>query len=90
MKTYTLPDMKVSFEHQIRKQWVTVKGSVWGDKNGIYKIEINDVLIEDMPVIGLLTDADFDDIETAIENEALAIASDNHAVGDIPGPYPTL
>jgi hypothetical protein len=85
-----LPDARVTFEHKIRKEWVIVNGSAWGDENGIYKRQVNSVMLGDEDVSGLLLPSDFDDLEDAIEAEVLGIASDNRVTGDIPGPYPTL
>lgn len=89
-KIERLPDARVTFEHKIRNEWVIVKGSTWGDSEGIYKRQVNAVYLDDVDVSGLLTPSDFDDLEDAIEAEVLGLASDNRVTGDIPGPYPTL
>ncbi len=89
-KIERLPDARVTFDHKIRNEWVIVKGSAWGDENGIYKREVNAVYLGEEDVSGLLTPSDFDDLEDAIEAEVLGLASDNRVMSNIPGPYPTL
>jgi hypothetical protein len=84
------PDAVVEFEHRIRDEWVIVKGHAWGDSNGIYKTRIAGVYLDGVNVTGLLTQYDLDCIDAEIEPAVLGEASDNAAVGHIPGPFPTL
>ena len=92
MYRHNPPTIRIEFEHQIRNEYVNVEASAWHDDDGIYKTELNDVLLGDVSVIGLLTDADLGDITDAIEPAIHADASDARATGSntIPGPYPTL
>jgi hypothetical protein len=89
---YTTPDIKIEFEHQIRRAYLWVEASAWADENGIYKTELNDVMLDEVSVIALLTDDDLSDIIDAIEPAIHAESSDRRATGSdtIPGPYPTL
>lgn len=92
MKRYTPPTIRIEFEHQVRKEFVFVQASAWHDEEGIYKTELNDVLLDDVSVVGLLTDDDLSEIIDAIEPAIHADAGDRNATGSdtIPGPYPTL
>lgn len=92
MKRYQLPTIRIEFEHQVRKEFVFVQASAWHDDDGIYKTELNDVLLDDVSVVGLLTDDDLSSIIDAIEPAIHADAGDRRATGSdsIPGPYPTL
>ena len=92
MKRYTTPDIRIEFEHQIRKAHLWVQASAWHDEEGIYKTELNDVLLDGISVLGLLTDDDLSDITDAIEPAIHADAGDRKATGSdtIPGPHPTL
>lgn len=84
------PDAVVEFEHQIRNDFVMVKGHAWGDQEGIYKTCIVDVTLEGVSVLGLLTEDDLSDIDDAIEPAVLGEAAEARATGNdtIPGPYP--
>ena len=73
---YTAPDIKIEFEHQIRRAYVYVEASAWADENGIYKTELNDVFLDGTSVVGLLTEDDLSDIIDAIEPAIHADASD--------------
>lgn len=71
------PDIKIEFEYQIRKAYLTVEASAWSDEDGIYKTELNDVYMDGMSVVSLLTDDDLSEIDDAIEPAIHAEASDN-------------
>lgn len=92
MYRHNPPTIKIEFEHKIRNAWVYVEASAWHDYEGIYKTQLNDVFLEGVSVIGLLTDDDLSDIDDAIEPAVHADAGDRKATGSntIPGPYPTL
>jgi hypothetical protein len=87
---YTPADIKIEFEHQIRRAHLWVEASAWADEEGIYKTELNDVFLDEVSVLALLTDEDLSDLIDAIEPAIHAEASDSAATGSIPGPYPTL
>jgi hypothetical protein len=87
---YIAPDIKIEFEHQIRRAYLWVEASAWSDEEGIYKTELNDVLLDGISVLALLTEDDLSDIIDAIEPAIHADAGDRKATGSIPGPYPTL
>lgn len=92
MYRHNPPTIKIEFEHQVRKEFVVVQASAWHDEEGIYKIELNDVLLDEVSVVGLLSDDVLDDINDAIEPAIHADAGDRRVTGSdtIPGPYPTL
>jgi hypothetical protein len=92
MYRHNPPTIRIEFEHQVRREHVYVEASAWHDDDGIYKTELNDVLLDGISVIGLLTDDDLSDIIDAIEPAIHADAGDARATGSntIPGPYPTL
>jgi hypothetical protein len=92
MYRHNPPTIKIEFEHQVRKESVFVQASAWHDDDGIYKTELNDVMLDGISVVGLLTDDDLSDIIDAIEPAIHADAGDRRATGSdtIPGPYPTL
>jgi hypothetical protein len=71
------PDITVEFEHQIRNAYVHVEASAWADEEGIYKTQLNDVYMDGISVLALLTDDDLSDIDDAIEPAIHADASDN-------------
>jgi hypothetical protein len=87
---YIAPDIKIEFEHQIRRAYLWVEASAWADDDGIYKTELNDVLLDGISVLALLTEDDLSDLIDAIEPAIHAEASDSASTGSIPGPYPTL
>lgn len=90
MNRYEPPTIRVEFEHKVRKTYVFVQAEAWHDHEGIYKVGIANVWLDGAEVFDLLTDADIADIESAIEPAIISEASDNRAMGDIPGPFPTL
>lgn len=92
MTRYTPPTDRVSFEHKVRKAWVFVEAEIWHDEEGIYKVAIANVWLDDADVFDLLTPEDISEIEDAIEPAALAEAGDRRATGSdtIPSPYPSL
>jgi hypothetical protein len=92
MYRHNPPTIKIEFEHQIRRELVYVEASAWHDYEGIYKTQLNDVLLDGVSVIGLLTENDLSDIDDAIEPAIHADAGDRKATGSdtIPGPFPTL
>ena len=92
MTRYTPPTIRIEFEHQVRNEFVNVEASAWHDEEGIYKTELNDVTLDGVSVVGLLTEADLGDITDAIEPAIDADAGDARATGSntIPGPFPTL
>jgi hypothetical protein len=73
---YTPPDIKIEFEHQIRRAHLWVEASAWADEEGIYKTELNDVMLDGTSVLELLTEDDLSDIIDAIEPAIHADASD--------------
>jgi hypothetical protein len=81
---YTPPDIKVEFEHQIRRAHLWVQASGWSDENGIYKTELNDVLLDGISVVELLTDDDLSDLMDAIEPAIHADAADSKATEFVP------
>jgi len=89
---YTTPDIRIEFEHQIRKAHLWVQASAWADDDGIYKTELNDVMLDGTSVTELLTDDDLSDITDAIEPAIHAESGDARSTGShtIPGPFPTL
>jgi hypothetical protein len=89
---YTAPDIKIEFEHQIRRAYLWVEASAWSDDEGIYKTELNDVFLDGISVLALLTEDDLSDLIDAIEPAIHADAGDRRATGSdtIPGPFPTL
>jgi hypothetical protein len=90
MYKHNPPTITIEFEHQVRNAHVWVEGSAWHDYEGIYKTELNDVLLDGISVLALLTEDDLSDLIDAIEPAIHAEASDSAATGSIPGPYPTL
>jgi hypothetical protein len=90
MYKHNPPDIKIEFEHQIRRAYLWVQASAWSDEEGIYKTELNDVMLDGISVLALLTEDDLSDLIDAIEPAIHAEASDSAATGTIPGPYPTL
>jgi hypothetical protein len=90
MYKHNPPTITIEFEHQVRNAHVWVQASAWSDDEGIYKTELNDVFLDEVSVLALLTDDDLSDLIDAIEPAIHADASDSAATGSIPGPYPTL
>ena len=89
MNRYIPPTIRVSFDHKIRKAWLTVDAEAWHDEDGIYKTAITNVWLDTAEVFDLLTSEDILDIETAIE-PAIHAANDDHRVtGNIPSTIPT-
>lgn len=86
------PDINIEFEHQVRRAYVCVEASAWADENGIYKTQLNDVYMDGISVLALLTDDDLSDLDDAIEPAIQGESADRRATGSdtIPGPYPTL
>jgi hypothetical protein len=78
------PDIKIEFEFQIRRAHLWVEASAWGDEEGIYKTQINDVMLDGTSVLDLLTDDDLSDIDDAIEPAIHADASDKKATEFVP------
>ncbi len=89
---YTTPDIKIEFEHQIRRAHLWVQASAWADEEGIYKTELNEVTLDGTSVLELLTEDDLSELTDAIEPAIHAEAGDRKATGSdtIPGPFPTL
>jgi hypothetical protein len=81
---YTPADIKIEFEHQTRRAYLWVKASAWSDDEGIYKTELNDVFLDEVSVLALLTDEDLSDLIDAIEPAIHAEASDRKATEFIP------
>jgi hypothetical protein len=81
---YTAPDIKIEFEHQIRRAHLWVEASAWADDEGIYKTELNDVMLDGTSVLALLTDEDLSDLIDAIEPAIHADASDSKASSFVP------
>jgi hypothetical protein len=86
------PDIRIDFEHSIRRAHLWVEASAWADDDGIYKTQLNDVFLDGISVIALLTDDDLSEIDDAIEPAIHAGADDRKATGSdtIPSPYPTF
>ena len=76
---YTSPDIKIEFEHQIRRAYLWVEASAWSDEEGIYKTQLNDVLLDGTSVLELLTEDDLSDLDDAIEPAIHADAADSKA-----------
>lgn len=68
----TRPDIKTEFEHQIRNAHLWVEACAWMDGDGIYKTQLNDVLLDGVSVLGLLTEDDLSELEDAIEPAIIA------------------
>ena len=81
---HTLPDIKIEFEHLIRRAHLWVEASAWADEDGIYKTQINDVMLDGTSVLELLTDDDLSDIDDAIEPAIHADAFDRKATEFVP------
>lgn len=64
---YTPPTIRVSFDHKVRKAWLTVNAEAWHDDDGIYKVAIVNVWLDTAEVFDLLTPEDILDIKSAIE-----------------------
>ena len=65
-KPYIAPDLRVSFEHKIRKAWLDVDAEAWSDDEGIYRTAIVNVWLDGVEVYDLLTPEDIRDIDDAI------------------------
>lgn len=83
------PTIKIEFEHQIRNAHVWVEASAWHDEEGIYKVQLNDVMLDGTSVLELLTENDLADLDDAIEPAILADAGERKATGSdtLPHPY---
>jgi hypothetical protein len=66
MYRYIPPTIKLEFEHQIRRAYLCVEASAWHDEDGIHKTELNDVFLDGVSVIALLTEDDLSEIDDAI------------------------
>ena len=89
MYRHNPPTIKIEFEHQIRNAYLWVEGSAWHDEEGIYKVRLNDALLDGTSVLGLLTEDDLSELNDAIEPAILADAGDRKATGSdtLPHPY---
>lgn len=67
MNRYTPADIKIEFESTIRNAHVYVEASAWSDEDGIYKTQLNDVYLDGVSVLGLLTEQDLSDLDDQIE-----------------------
>jgi hypothetical protein len=81
---YTPADIKIEFEHQIRRAHLWVEASAWSDEEGIYKTQLNDVFLDGTSVLDLLTEDDLSDLCDAIEPAIHADASDSKASSFVP------
>jgi hypothetical protein len=81
---YTPPDIKTEFEYQVRRAYVHVEASAWADENGIYKTQLNDVFMDGISVLALLTDDDLSDIIDAIEPAIHADSADSSCSEFVP------
>ena len=70
-------DITIEFEHTVRNEIVYVEAVAWSDEEGIYKTQISDVSLNDVSVLGLLTEDDLSDIDDAIEPAIREDAADN-------------
>lgn len=68
----TRPDVKTEFEHKIRNAYLWVEACAWMDQDGIYKTQLNDVSLDGVSVLGLLTEDDLSEIDDAIEPAIIA------------------
>ena len=83
-KVPTTPDIKIEFEHQIRRAHLWVEASAWFDEEGIYKTQLNDVMLDGTSVLELLTEDDLSELQDAIEPAIHADASDRKTSEFIP------
>lgn len=74
---YTSPTIRISFEHKIRRAWLTVDAEAWHDESGIYKVAIINTWLDTAECFDLLTPEDIADIESAIEPAILADKQDD-------------
>ena len=81
---YTPADIKIEFEHQIRRAHLWVEASAWSVEEGIYKTQLNDVFLDGTSVLDLLTEDDLSDLCDAIEPAIHADASDSKASSFVP------
>jgi hypothetical protein len=81
---YTPADIKIEFEHQIRRAHLWVEASAWSDEEGIYKTQLNDVSLDGTSVLELLTEEDLSELQDAIEPAIHADASDSKASSFVP------
>lgn len=57
----------VTFETQVRSDWVTVEGEALSDWEGVYRVNLRHVWLEGVDIIGVLDDATLGDLESQIE-----------------------
>lgn len=60
------PTHITTFEAKIRNEWLVIDGEAWADHEGIYRTSIAAVWMEDVNVIGLLTEDDLSELENMI------------------------
>lgn len=69
----TTPNHTTTFEYQIRDALLVVEASAWSDYDGIYRTRIDSVTLDGVDVTGLLTQADYEEIDgyifTAIDTD---------------------
>ena len=81
---YTTPDIKIEFEHQIRRAHLWVEACAWADDEGIYKTQLNDAMLDGTSVLELLTDDDLQELSDAIEPAIHADAADDACSAFVP------
>ena len=64
--------INVTFEAKIRDEWVTVDAVAIGDDVGIYRTGIIAVWLDGVNVLGLLHDADINDLDVKIPAAAVS------------------
>lgn len=82
----------IEFEHKIRAEWLSIEAYALSDYEGVYSVGVSGVYLDGVNVMGLLTEEDILEIESAIEPALTAEAGEARATGSntIPGPFPTL
>lgn len=81
---------KTTFDHKIRSEWLHVEASGWSDGEGLYRVRVDGAFLDDVNVLGLLTEEDILELESAIPGAFFADAADHRVTGGIPGHLPTL
>lgn len=79
----------VQFEYRIRSEWLFVEAFALSDECGIYSVSVTGAFVDGVNVLGLLTEEDILELESAIEpaidaedKEDFDPARDAHRLGD--------